>query len=110
MSNSGGPLPPCTVTMRAPLVLISVRVKFWSIVFLLSVVIARSPEKGAREQSRNLFGKLDCFASLAMTWWYSLAPRLVEPQFAPARFGCVDVLRRRPDQRRKPRAVEFGIG
>ena len=27
ISSSGGPLPPCTVTMRAPLVLISVRVK-----------------------------------------------------------------------------------
>ena len=27
ISRSGGPLPPCTVTMRAPLVLISVRVK-----------------------------------------------------------------------------------
>ena len=31
MSNSGGPLPPCTVMMRAPLVLISVRVKFSNI-------------------------------------------------------------------------------
>src|SRR6266705_1899709 len=88
MSNSGGPLPPYTVTMRAACFDFGA-----SEISEHRALLCRALNRPARSLSRAL-----------------LPPRFVEAEFAPARFDCVDIFRRRPDQRRKPRAVEFGIG
>src|SRR5215831_4791700 len=46
IKRTGGPLPPCTVTMRAPLVLISRRVKFSNMYHFFSLPVFGEDARG----------------------------------------------------------------